>query len=72
VRTRATLPQTELPPRARAGNVRAAFAATNVFSGKRIAIFDDVMTTGQTLHSLAGALRRAGAIYIEAWVVARA
>lgn len=72
VRTRATAPQTALSPNERARNVSKAFAARADMTGLRVAIFDDVMTTGQTLHSLAGCLRRAGAASVEAWVAARA
>jgi predicted amidophosphoribosyltransferase len=37
----------------------------------RIAIVDDVMTTGATLGSAAGAVLGAGAVAVEAWAVAR-
>jgi predicted amidophosphoribosyltransferase len=37
----------------------------------RLAIIDDVMTTGSTLESLALELLRAGAATVEAWAVAR-
>lgn len=40
-------------------------------AGKRIAIVDDVFTTGATMQSLAKALRHAGAAHVEAWVLAR-
>ncbi|MBI3574065.1 MAG: ComF family protein, partial [Gammaproteobacteria bacterium] len=42
------------------------------FSGKRIAIVDDVMTSGHTVNALAKCLRRAGATSVVVWVVARA
>jgi ComF family protein len=70
-RTRDTPAQASLPWKARAGNVRDAFAADPVFAGQRIAIVDDVMTTGATLASAAYALLRAGARGVEAWAVAR-
>ena len=41
------------------------------FAGKRIAILDDVMTTGATLNELAKILRKSGATHVDGWVVAR-
>lgn len=72
VRQRATGPQTELPLAARARNVRGAFRAARDLRGLRIALVDDVMTTGHTAAAAAGALRKAGADAVEVWVLARA
>ncbi len=55
----------------RRANVRGAFAARPLH-GQRVAIVDDVMTTGETLDSLARALRVSGADAVECWVLARA
>lgn len=71
-RTRATPPQTSLPPKARQRNVRNAFQVTGSFKGARVAVLDDVMTTGHTVNAFAACLKKAGATRIEAWVVARA
>lgn len=71
-RTRATPPQTSLPPRARHRNVRSAFKVTGSFKGARVAVLDDVMTTGHTVNAFATCLKKAGAKWIEVWVVARA
>lgn len=71
-RIRATPAQALLPLKERAGNVRDAFVARQRFDGRRVAIVDDVMTSGHTANSLAQCLRRAGAEDIEVWVVARA
>lgn len=71
-RIRSTSSQTELPWKKRRQNVRNAFACTYDFSGKRVAIIDDVMTSGATINELAITLRRQGAVEIQAWVVARA
>ncbi|TYT26417.1 ComF family protein [Luteimonas viscosa] len=72
VRTRATAPQSELDAASRRRNLRGAFA---VRGGARlpahVALVDDVMTTGATLHAAAFALRRAGVARVDAWVCAR-
>ena len=39
--------------------------------GARIALVDDVLTTGATLAEATRVLRRAGAADVECWVVAR-
>ncbi len=66
-----TQPQAALPWKERAKNVRGAFVCDTDLGGKRVAVIDDVMTTGATLNELAKNLRRAGAVHISAWVVAR-
>lgn len=71
-RHRATGPQTELPLAARARNVRGAFSTRHDLRGLRIALVDDVMTTGHTATAAATALRKAGAAAVDLWVVARA
>jgi ComF family protein len=70
-RARDTPAQAALPWKARARNVRGAFVADSSLSGMRIAIVDDVMTTGATLASAAAAALQAGASAVEAWAVAR-
>ena len=71
-RVRATPAQAQLPLRERARNVRGVFDTRKRFDGRRVAIVDDVMTSGHTVNSLAHCLRRAGAEDVEVWVVARA
>lgn len=66
-----TPPQAALPWDERARNVRRAFACDADLRGKRIAVVDDVLTTGATLNELARVLRKAGAIEVVGWVVAR-
>jgi len=70
-RTRDSPPQAALAWPARARNVRDAFAGNGRLAGRRVALVDDVMTTGATLAAAATAARRAGAADVEAWVVAR-
>lgn len=70
-RVRAAPPQAVLPWAARERNVRGAFACDVDLTGLRVAIIDDVMTTGASLSELAGTLRAAGAAGVENWIVAR-
>lgn len=70
-RTRNTARQASLPFDQRARNVRGAFACDATVAGLRIAILDDVMTTGATVAELARTLRRAGAMDVAVWVLAR-
>jgi len=71
VRTGNGAAQASLPWAQRRRNVRGAFACTRSFGGRHVAIVDDVMTTGATLESAATALLEAGAVRVDAWVVAR-
>ena len=70
-RVRNTAPQTALPWRERATNMRLAFACARDLAGLNIAVVDDVMTTGATLNEFARTLKRRGAARVENWVVAR-
>ena len=67
-----TPPQATLPWKARASNVRGAFVCDRDLSGARVAVVDDVVTTGATLNELARVLKRAGAAHVSGWSVARA
>lgn len=70
-RIRDTPPQVALAYDARRRNVRGAFTCNGDVAGKRVALLDDVMTTGTSLDELAKTLKQAGAAEVEAWVVAR-
>jgi ComF family protein len=67
-----TPPQALLPWKARAKNVRGAFVCDRDLHGMHIAVVDDVVTTGATLNEMARILKRAGAIRVSGWSVARA
>jgi len=71
VRERDAPPQTGLDREARRRNVRGAFRCTRSFAGQRVALVDDVMTTGATLDELARALKGAGAASVVNWIVCR-
>lgn len=72
-RRRATSAQSSLHAAERLRNMRHAFAIAP--SGRalprHVALVDDVMTTGATLHSAARALLEAGIVRVDAWVAAR-
>ena len=70
-RTRATTPQTALPWKERHKNVHLAFECNVDLHGKKVAIVDDVMTTGSSINELASVLKQAGAVAVDAWVIAR-
>jgi ComF family protein len=71
IRERHTHPQSLLPWKERARNVRDAFHCSTDLAGAKIALVDDVLTTGSTLHEAARALKRQGAAEVTGWVVAR-
>jgi ComF family protein len=63
--------QVELDRAARATNIRGAFVAeAGSLRGLRVALVDDVATTGATLMDAAAAARAAGARSVRAYVVA--
>jgi ComF family protein len=70
-RTRLAKPQVQLDRAARVENLRNAFVAeAGAARGLRVALIDDVATTGATLSAAAGALRAAGAREVRMYVVA--
>lgn len=72
-RIRHTRSQVGLTAAERRENVRAAFdASPDLVRGKILLLFDDVATTGATLHSAAEALLAGGATRVYALTVARA
>ncbi|HEY6957273.1 MAG TPA: phosphoribosyltransferase family protein [Candidatus Limnocylindria bacterium] len=70
-RVRASRPQVDLDRAARAANLRGAFVAeAGALRGLRVALVDDVATTGATLAAATGALRAAGVRDVRCYVVA--
>lgn len=70
-RVRHTAQQTALDQKARLTNVAGAFAARRGLADMRVALIDDVVTTGATVAEAASALLNAGASKVEIWAVAR-
>jgi len=68
-----TVTQTRLTREKRAANMKNAFAVRPgvALAGKRVVVVDDVFTTGATTSACAQALRRAGAVDVCVWTVAR-
>lgn len=72
LRRRDTAAQSRLDAAARKRNLRGAFVVPQQHAlPAHVALVDDVMTTGATLHAAALALRRAGVARVDAWVCAR-
>ncbi|MGE4073668.1 MAG: double zinc ribbon domain-containing protein [Lysobacterales bacterium] len=71
LRARATAPMPGLDLLTRRRNVRGAFAPGHGALPQRVALIDDVMTSGSTLNEAAKTLKRAGVVRVEVWVLAR-
>jgi len=70
-RARATDQQTGLDVAARRRNVRGAFVAGHTDLPARVALIDDVLTTGATAAEASRMLLRAGVEQVEVWAIAR-
>ncbi len=72
-RRKATPPQQGLSASARRKNLAGAFVLTRpeAIKGRRVALVDDVLTTGATANILAAILRRAGASHVAVCCLAR-
>ena len=68
-----TQSQQELDAASRRRNLRQAFALTDdqKLAGRHLAIIDDVLTTGATAEALARLLKRAGAVRVDVYCLAR-
>ena len=67
-----TLQQYNLSPEQRSKNVRGAFNLIKTNSYDKIAIVDDVLTSGSTANELARVLKRNGAEHVQVWCLAHA
>jgi ComF family protein len=72
VRKRDTAHQIGLNATQRGENIKNAFGVSEKFNAKHVALVDDVMTTGSTVHELALALKMAGCERVQIWVCAKA
>jgi ComF family protein len=70
IRVARTREQSGLSLAERVSNVRDAFSANASVRGARLALVDDVLTTGNTAQAAARALLSAGADEIELWAIA--
>jgi ComF family protein len=71
IRCRDTSEQSGLKAVQRRANLKGAFEVMGDVQHARIALIDDVMTTGTTLNELAATLLSQGATCVDAWVLAR-
>lgn len=70
-RPQATRPQPGMSATQRQQNLAGAFTCRRPCDNLRIAVLDDVLTTGASAEAAARALRDAGAARIEIWCLAR-
>lgn len=73
LRTSDTPAQQQLDAGARRRNLRHAFnlAGSARVAGRHLALVDDVLTTGATAHRLAQLLKKAGALRVDVYCLAR-
>ena len=64
--------QSQLPAKKRVQNLKNCFSIIKPIQVQHIAILDDVMTTGSTVHELARVLKKVGISRVDVWVCARA
>lgn len=71
-RHKVTLPQAELPANKRKQNLNGAFSFHSTGNFRRIALVDDVMTTGHTINELVKTINKNKDYSIDIWICARA
>ncbi len=72
VKKKETLPQVGLSGKERVSNLKGAFMAGRDFTGMRLMLIDDVMTTGATANECSKQLLKAGAEDVTVLTLARA
>jgi ComF family protein len=70
-RNRATRSQAQLTVDGRGSNLEGAFDLLHSCAGLRVAVVDDVMTTGSTAGAISRALLEGGATSVDIWCIAR-
>ena len=70
-RYRSSRSQRGLTATQRRDNLQDSFRAHPSCAGRRVAVVDDVITTGATAEAVAGALAEAGCAEIHLWAIAR-
>jgi ComF family protein len=71
IRARNTAAQSYLDASQRRHNLKNAFVASKQAMPGHVALIDDVMTTGATVHECAKVLLKAGVKRVDIWVIAR-
>jgi ComF family protein len=71
IRHKYTAAQARQSADTRSQNMKNAFTVLGDFSGRHIALLDDVTTTGYSMYELAKTLKKAGAPRIDVWFCAR-
>ena len=69
---RITQKQQELSREERLRNLNNSFQCVADFKGKKVALIDDVVTTGATAETLARLLKKQGVAQVDVWALARA
>jgi ComF family protein len=72
VRVKATPPQAKLGEVERKKNMKNAFQIVKPLPFEHVAIIDDVVTTGSTVHALSEVLKAAGVEMVDVWCICRA
>ncbi len=70
-RSRPTRAQSGMDAGQRQRNLQGAFTCGSACASLRVAVLDDVLTTGATANNLAQCLRRGGAASVDIWCLAR-
>ncbi|WGE88855.1 phosphoribosyltransferase family protein [Actinobacillus arthritidis] len=71
IRTKSTQAQRELSALERRHNLKGAFSYQPIKHYRRVAIIDDVVTTGSTLNTICAELLKKGVQEIQVWTLAK-